>query len=80
MPGEVGPFPAKSAVDEMAEQVAADIKGSCLPESWTIRKRRDSDNELHIEFESSDVGPTVEVRTSGSYDGTWDLKLDVDGP
>jgi hypothetical protein len=75
----VGPFSDKTSVEDMAKQVAADIKGACLTDAWTTRSRRGLRDDLHIEFQSADVGPTLEVRTSASYDGTWDLRLDVDG-
>ena len=75
----VGPFGDKTSVEDMAKQVAADIKGACLTDAWTTRSRRSLRDDLHIEFQSADVGPTLEVRTSASYDGTWDLRLDVDG-
>jgi hypothetical protein len=63
-----GSFGDKTSVEGMAKQVAADIKGACLTDSCTTRSRLRDD--LPIEFQPADVGPTLEVRTSASYDGT----------
>ena len=75
---EVGPFASKSAVEDMAKQVAADIEGSCLPNTWTVSKHRGPHDQLYIGFESADTVPTVEVRTYEDNHGVWNLRLDVD--
>ena len=76
---EVGPFGSKTAVEYMARRVAADLKDSCLPDTWSVSPRRSS-GELRLKFESDDTGPTVELRTATNGDETWLLKLDVNGP
>jgi hypothetical protein len=51
---------------------------SCLGNEWS-RRRTSSDGLPRVYFERGNEDPTVSVRISeDTFDGTWDVRLDVD--
>jgi hypothetical protein len=74
---ELGPLPSAEAAEAMSEEIAGDVK-SCLGQDWTPQRRRSAASGLTvIEYVSSAVETTVEIRSRKNYDNTFEIKIDV---
>jgi hypothetical protein len=61
----------------MAEELSSDLR-ACLGQSWFPRRRHSNSNrQLDVTLESTEVNPTVEVRSTTDYQGVWEMRLEV---